>query len=162
MYVRGSGGRKRWGKGTVLLLPFHAIETSNILSNLPTYLRLILVHPLHHVKAETEVMVSQLCLMCGSMLNCQTLCLEARPRYNLVVDEDVKNSTNQTNKALCKDADLPVLFLFLFGFGWRCSTHGFLFCPLSSGHFLTLSSSISFPISWLLVDAFLLSCTLIL
>ena len=45
--------------------------------------------------AETEVMVSQLCLMCGSTKNCQTLCLGARPRYNLVVDEDVKKPTNQ-------------------------------------------------------------------
>ena len=40
-------------------------------------------------------MVSQLCLMCGSTLNCQTLCLGTRPRYNLVVDEDVKKPTNQ-------------------------------------------------------------------
>ena len=48
---------------------------------------------------EMEVMVSQLCLMCGSTLNCQTLCLGARQRYNLVVDEDVENPTNQPNKA---------------------------------------------------------------
>ena len=41
-------------------------------------------------------MVSQLCLMCGSTLNCQTLCLGARPRYSLVVDEDVKKPTNQS------------------------------------------------------------------
>ena len=47
--------------------------------------------------AETEVMVSQLCLMCGSTSNCQTLCLGARPQYNLVVDEDVKEPTSQTN-----------------------------------------------------------------
>ena len=40
-------------------------------------------------------MVSQLCLMCDSTLNCQTLCLGARPRYSLVVDEDVKKPTNQ-------------------------------------------------------------------
>ena len=40
-------------------------------------------------------MVSQLCLMCGSTLNCQTLCLGARPLYNLVVDQDVKKPTNQ-------------------------------------------------------------------
>ena len=38
--------------------------------------------------AETEVIVSQLCLMCGSTLNCQT-------RYSLVVDEDVKKRNNQ-------------------------------------------------------------------
>ena len=37
-------------------------------------------------------MVSQLYLMCGS-----TLCLGARPRYNLVVDEDVKKANKQTN-----------------------------------------------------------------
>ena len=43
-------------------------------------------------------MVSQLCLMCGSTLNCQTLFLGARPRYNLVVDEDVKKPTNQRTK----------------------------------------------------------------
>ena len=41
-------------------------------------------------------MVSELCLMCGSTLNCQTLCLGARPRYSLFVDEDVKKPTNQT------------------------------------------------------------------
>ena len=40
--------------------------------------------------AETEVMVSQLCLMFGSTQNFQTLCLGARPRYGLVVDEDQK------------------------------------------------------------------------
>ena len=47
------------------------------------------------LKLLAEVMVSQLCLMCGSTLNCQTLCREARPRYSLVVDEDVKKPTNQ-------------------------------------------------------------------
>ena len=45
-------------------------------------------------------MVSQLCVMCGSTLNCQTLCLGARPRYNLVVDEDVKKPTNQPTNQL--------------------------------------------------------------
>ena len=40
-------------------------------------------------------MVSRHCFMCGSTLNCQTLCLGARPRYNLVVEEDVKKPTNQ-------------------------------------------------------------------
>ena len=44
--------------------------------------------------AETEVMVSPPCLVCGSTYNCQTLCLGVRPRYNLVVDEDVKKPTN--------------------------------------------------------------------
>ena len=53
--------------------------------------------------AETEVMVSQLCLMCGRTLNCQTLFLGAHVQYKLVVDEDVKKSNKQTNK--------PVLFL---------------------------------------------------
>ena len=43
-------------------------------------------------------MVSQLCLLCGSTLNCQTLCLGARPQYKLVVDEDVKKPTNQLTK----------------------------------------------------------------
>ena len=50
--------------------------------------------------AETEVMVSQLCLMCGSTLNCQTLCLGARPRYNLALDENEKKPTNQQTKLL--------------------------------------------------------------
>ena len=46
-------------------------------------------------------MVSQLPLMCGRLAarkNCQTLCRGARPRYNLVVDEDVKKPSKQTNK----------------------------------------------------------------
>ena len=37
--------------------------------------------------------------------NCQTLCLGARPRYNLVVDEDVKKPTKQTNKVSLKESD---------------------------------------------------------
>ena len=69
--------------------------------------------------AETEVMVSQLCLMCGSTLNCQTLCLGVRPRYSLVVDEDVKKPTNQ-----------PTLYL------------SFPLPPLSFSLFLSLSISI--------------------
>ena len=40
-------------------------------------------------------MVSQLCLMFGSTQNCETLCLGARPRYSLVVDEDVKKPKKQ-------------------------------------------------------------------
>ena len=46
-------------------------------------------------------MVSQLCLMFGSTQNFQTLCLGARPRYGLVVDEDVKkpNKNKQTMEA---------------------------------------------------------------
>ena len=61
--------------------------------------------------AETAVMVSQLCLMCGSTQNCQTLCLGARPRYGLVIDEDVKKPTNQTNKQ--KKLSLrPFLWIF--------------------------------------------------
>ena len=51
--------------------------------------------------------VYQLCLICGSTLNCQTLCLGARPRYNLVVDEDVKKPTNQTNKLFISISLLP-------------------------------------------------------
>ena len=43
-------------------------------------------------------MVSQLCLICGSTYNCQKFCLGARPRYNLVVDEDIKKPTKQTDK----------------------------------------------------------------
>ena len=43
-------------------------------------------------------MVSQLCLMCGSTQNCQTLCLGARPRYGLVVDEDVKKPNKKNKK----------------------------------------------------------------
>ena len=38
--------------------------------------------------------------MCGSTLNCQTLCPAARPRYSLVVDEDVKKPTNQPIKQI--------------------------------------------------------------
>ena len=45
-------------------------------------------------------MVSQLCLMCGSTLNCQTLCLGARSRYSLVVDEDVRRPTNQPTNCI--------------------------------------------------------------
>ena len=40
-------------------------------------------------------MVSQLCLMCGS--TSRRSCLGARPRYNLVVNEDVKKPNKQTN-----------------------------------------------------------------
>ena len=52
--------------------------------------------------AETEVMVSQLCLMCGSTKNCQTLCLGARPQYSLVVEEDVKKPTKQNKQNTTK------------------------------------------------------------
>ena len=45
--------------------------------------------------AETEVVVSQPCLMC-----CQSLCLGARLRYNLEVDENVKKLNEQTNNLL--------------------------------------------------------------
>ena len=44
--------------------------------------------------AETEVMVSPLCLVSGITLNCQTLCLGTRSRHSFVVDEDVKKPTN--------------------------------------------------------------------
>ena len=65
--------------------------------------------------AETEVMVSQLCLMRGSTLNCQTLCLGARPRYSLVVDEDVKKPTNQPTKrrSACKKTELQAMLVLL-------------------------------------------------
>ena len=56
-------------------------------------------------------MVSQLCLKCGSTLNCQTLCLGARPRYKLVVDEDVKKPTKQTNLQCLRY--LPFLYHFI-------------------------------------------------
>ena len=48
--------------------------------------------------ANTEVGVSR--LMCGNTLNCQTLCLGAHPRYNLVVDMDVNKPNKQTNHDL--------------------------------------------------------------
>ena len=44
--------------------------------------------------------MTQLCLVCGSTENYQTLCLGARPRYNLIVDEDVKKPNKQTNLLL--------------------------------------------------------------
>ena len=56
--------------------------------------------------AETEVMVFLLCLVCGSTYNCQTLCLGARLRHSIVVDEDVKKPTKQTNKYQCFSIDL--------------------------------------------------------
>ena len=59
-------------------------------------------------------MVSQLCLMCGSTLNCQTHCLGARPQYNLEVDEDVKKPTKQ-NKNL-KIAMIVLLHKYYNGF----------------------------------------------
>ena len=54
-------------------------------------------------------MVSKLCLMCGSTLNCQTLCLGARPRYSLVVDEDVKKPTNQPTTPAAVVGVIPVV-----------------------------------------------------
>ena len=51
---------------------------------------------------DIAVMVSQLCLVCGRTLNCQTLCLGARPRYNLEVAEDVKKPTNNNNHDIAK------------------------------------------------------------
>ena len=56
-------------------------------------------------------MVSQLCLLCGSTYNCQTLCLGARPRYNLVVDEDFKKPTQPTNQP--KNVDSAMIFIHL-------------------------------------------------
>ena len=43
---------------------------------------------------ETEVIVSKLCLVCGPVS------LGTRPRYSLVVDEDVKKPTNEPNKQM--------------------------------------------------------------
>ena len=34
----------------------------------------------------------------AALKTCQMLCLRARPRYNVVVDEVIKKPTNQTNK----------------------------------------------------------------
>ena len=45
--------------------------------------------------AETEVMVSPLCLVCGSTSDVNP---GTRPRYSQVVDEDFKKPNNQTNK----------------------------------------------------------------
>ena len=70
--------------------------------------------------AETEVMVSQLCLMCGSTLNCQTLCLGARPRYSLVVDEDVKKPTNQTNLDIEVRKYLNGCFAWIYSTWCKC------------------------------------------
>ena len=50
--------------------------------------------------------------------NCQKLCLEARPRYSLVVDEDVKKPTNQPNKQANK-----VVVLTSFKKEGECSKH---------------------------------------
>ena len=55
--------------------------------------------------AETKVMV---CLMCGSTWNWQTLCLGAGPRYNLVVDEDVKKP-NKPNQAASTTTTAPTI-----------------------------------------------------
>ena len=46
--------------------------------------------------AETEVMVSPLCLVCGSTY-CQTPSLGSRPRYSLVADDDFKKPTTLKN-----------------------------------------------------------------
>ena len=40
------------------------------------------------------------CLVCGSTQKVSDISLGTRPRYSLVVEEDVKKPTNQTNKAL--------------------------------------------------------------
>ena len=48
-------------------------------------------------------MFSRLCLVCGSTYNCQTLCIRARPRYSLVVNEDVKKTAKRPNKQKIND-----------------------------------------------------------
>ena len=75
------------------------IKTTNLAFTATCYLPLYTSHVGVSIMwpAEIEVMVSQPCLMCGSTQNFQTLCLGARPRYNLVVDEDVKKPNKQTN-----------------------------------------------------------------
>ena len=40
---------------------------------------------------------------------CQTLCLGARPRYSLVVDEDVKKPTNQPTLSLIQPFDASLV-----------------------------------------------------
>ena len=62
--------------------------------------------------AETEVMVSQLCLMCGTTYNYQTLYLGARPRYSLAVDEDVKKLTKQTKLTRLLSQSFPSASVF--------------------------------------------------
>ena len=61
--------------------------------------------------------------------NCQTLCLGARPRYNLVIDEDVKKPNKQTNKTeqdrTCQTQyiflkSLPQTLMFLLATGFYC------------------------------------------
>ena len=51
-------------------------------------------------------MVSPLCLVRGSTLNCQYVSRGARPRHSLVADEDVKNTNKQTNQTMCKLLEL--------------------------------------------------------
>ena len=46
--------------------------------------------------AETEVMVSPLCLLCVAEVKLSDVSLETRPRYSLVADEDVEKPTNQS------------------------------------------------------------------
>ena len=47
-------------------------------------------------------MVSQLCLVCGSTHKLSDVSLGTRPRYSLVVEEDVKKLTNRTKDQLSK------------------------------------------------------------
>ena len=48
--------------------------------------------------AETKVMVFPLCLVCGMQhFKLSDFSLGTRPRYSLVVDDDVKKRNNQTN-----------------------------------------------------------------
>ena len=88
-------------------------------------------------------MVSQLCLMCGSTYNCQTLCLGARLRYSLVVDEDVKKQTNK--QALFSSASLSLYPYLLSPSIAICHPLSSLFSPPPSltSFSLSLSSSLS-------------------
>ena len=58
-------------------------------------------------------MVSQLCLMCKII---RRSCLGARPRYNLVVDEDVKKPNKQNPTSLIKRTPRKLFSPFRIGF----------------------------------------------
>ena len=83
--------------------------------------------------------------MCGSTLYCQTLCLGARPRYNLVVDEDVKKASKQTNKQARINfiGTIAAPINFIATFPTRINVIG------------TLADRLSFMESYLLVSLFI-------
>ena len=124
-------------------------------------------------------MVFQLCLVCGSTLNFQTLCLGACPRYNLVVDEDVKKPTNQLCVSLSiylSDSFPSSLSLPLHSSLFRChfvslsvyppslrlpgSLSAYLPVSVSFSFYLcaSLSSSLSLYLSFSLFLCFLSTC----